>query len=155
MFFWAVWNKLSGANFCFRLLWFCVFLVVVCLRFCFMVWRFVPKVVLKMSLHVRFFYWGGGVVLSALGFSCQRRLGSPFCFGFLREKAQLATGHHTPLHVLDLCCILFFFFSPHFCFRPFWPRVLFFLRFFRVPFWTPRCLAKIIFLLWPRLRLGF
>ena len=108
-------KKLSGANFCF---WVSVlvvcFLVLFCLCFCFLIWFSLPKMSWKNSLDVR----SGVSGFFSLVFFRRRRV---FCF-FLREKAQVVTGHTPTRTWVAFSCS--FFVPPRLFVRPFWPCVL-------------------------------
>ena len=133
----AVWKNFRERTFVFGgLCWFCFFGEFLP-RFLFYVLALRSRNCLEKFSSCQVFCFG--FVLSFLGFSGRRRFCLPFCFCFTREKAQVVTGHHTPLH--------FFFFC--FCSR----RICVITRFGRasfvsgvflgVPFWAP-CVFQIL-----------
>ena len=92
------------------------FLVGFCLCFCFFFWRLAPETVWKNSIDVRSGFFLGSFSLFSLGFSP-----TSFLF-FLRDKAQVVTGH--PLTLTCFAGFFSFFVSRRLClFRPFWPCV--------------------------------
>ena len=132
----AVWNKFSGANFCFQVV--CCGLVFfgVLARFCFMVWCFAPETVLKniSSRQVSLF---GVRSLCLRFFASMTFLFACFVLFYKRESS----GSHRTAHTPALFWFLFFLF---FCSR----RICVIARFGRAsflsgvslgaPFWAPR-----------------
>ena len=79
-----------------------------------------PKMSRKHSVDVRSCV--SGFFLSSSGFFADVVAFFVFVFSFLREKAQVVTGH-TPPHALGLLFPVPFFVPPHLFVRPFWPCV--------------------------------
>ena len=92
-----------------------------------------PKLHRKNSLHVRSSFFG--FVPSSSGFSCRRRVCSPF---FLRDTDQVVTGHTPHWHLFGL--VPFPFFCPRrMCVIAHFGRAsLLFWCFLGVPFWALR-----------------
>ena len=134
LFLGSLFEKFSGANFCFWVSWLVLcFSIVFCLGFCSIVWFFAPENVSKNSLHVRSAVFRGLFLSLSLVFR-RRRLFVFFCF-FQERKLRANRSHPTP-HCFGL--VFFLFLSPpHRVYLPFWPCVLSFSRFVGVPFWAP------------------
>ena len=138
-------KKFSGANFCFWVsVWVLRVLVLFCLCFCFIICFFAPETVLKNSLDVRSGVFG----LSSFFLGCFADVVVFLSSFFLRETAQVVTGH-TPTRTL-----CFFFSFSFLCprrirvYRPFWPCVPSCWRFVGVPFWAPGVFWILSGLLW-------
>ena len=103
LFLGSLFEKFSGANFCFwvSLLVLC-FLVGFCLCFCFMFWRIAPESVWKNSLDVRSCFLG--FVLSYFGFFVD----TVFCLFLFLFKRYSSGSNRTPPHALVFLVLVLF-----------------------------------------------
>ena len=128
-------EKFSGANFCFRVsVLVACFLVLFCQCFCLFCGFLLPTMSRKILLMSGLVFLG---FLSSFGFFADVVVFLFFVsFFFLREKAQVVTGH-TPARTL--CFFPFSCLCPrrNRVYLPFWPCALSFWRFVGVPFLGP------------------